>query len=408
MGTISCASSLCHGSVSPWNGSAVMQNEYVIWSRLDKHARAYSVLLNEKSRRMASNLALPQPAHQSKICLDCHAHNPSGAPADARHKVSDGVSCEACHGPSERWLSGHVASDASPASNLSQGMFPSHQPEARAKLCLSCHYGSTDKYVSHRLMAAGHPRLSFEVETFTSLQPAHFKVDADYTARKGVVDGAKVWAIGQAVAVATQMQILLDPERGRDGVFPELTLFDCHSCHHNMADNRWRPTTGFGQSISPGLIRLNDSSMLMLRLILRQVDPALGERFSRSVAQLNSAVAGKGKLTESANDVLASAQAASKKIASSAFSTEAIRTLALNLVDDGLLGNYADYAGAEQAALALGSLVNTMNQAGQLKSAALVNKALARLRQDLQKDEAYKPSDFQNRLREFRLLIATR
>ena len=74
LGTVTCASSLCHGSVKLWKDSAVLQNEYLTWSRTDKHARAYNVLLNERSKRIAKNLGLKQPAHEAKICLDCHAH----------------------------------------------------------------------------------------------------------------------------------------------------------------------------------------------------------------------------------------------------------------------------------------------------------------------------------------------
>jgi len=194
LGVVSCASSLCHGSIATWSGSPVKQNEYVVWSRLDKHARAYALLLNEKSRRIAANLALPQPAHQSRVCLDCHAHVPV-APAPA-HKMADGIGCEGCHGPAERWIASHTAPGASHRSNLADGLYPSAQPLARAKLCLSCHFGTADKYVTHRMMAAGHPRMSFEMETFTHLQPAHFTIDADYVARKGPVDGVRIWAIG--------------------------------------------------------------------------------------------------------------------------------------------------------------------------------------------------------------------
>ena len=405
LGVVNCASSLCHGSIAGWSGSPVLQNEYVVWSRLDKHARAYALLLNDKSRRIAANLALPQPAHQSKICLDCHAHNPvTAAPA---HTVADGIACEGCHGPSERWIASHTEPGATHRSNITNGLYPSDQPLARAKLCLSCHFGSSDKYVTHRIMAAGHPRMSFEMETFTSLQPAHFKVDADYIQRKGHFDGVKVWAIGQAVAVATQIDILQDPKRGRDGVFPELTLFDCHACHHPMADTRWKPVGSFGKSISPGLVRLNDSGMLMLRLILRQIDPALGERFTIAVAQLNQAMAGTGDLAQRAQAVKGLADDAARRIAGAGLSNDNLRAMALALVDDGLAGAYTDYAGAEQAAMALGSVVNTLHKVGQLKSAAALNKGLADLRAALLKDEAYKPADFQARLRAFRPLVAT-
>lgn len=405
LGVVNCASSLCHGSIASWNGSPVNQNEYVVWSRLDKHARAYNLLLNEKSRRIAANLALPEPAHQSRVCLDCHAHVPANAaPA---HKVSDGIGCEGCHGPAERWIASHTEPEASHRANLANGLYPSDQPLARARLCLSCHFGTADKYVSHRIMAAGHPRMSFEMETFTHLQPAHFKIDADYIARKGNFDGVRIWAIGQAVAVGTQIDILLDPRRGRDGAFPELTLFDCHACHHPMADTRWKPVGTFGRSISPGLVRLNDSSMLMLRLILRQIDPALGERFVQGVVQLNHAVAGTGDMAERARAVKALADEAAQRIVRTGVTSENLRGMALALVDDGIAGAYADYAGAEQAAMALGSVVNTLHKLGQLKSATSLNQGLAHLRAGLVQDEAYKPADFQNRLRTFRPLVAT-
>ena len=404
LGVVNCASSLCHGSIAGWDGSPVAQNEYVVWSRLDKHARAYALLLNDTSKRIAANLGLPQPAHQSKICLDCHAHNPANA--QPAHSVADGIGCEGCHGPAQRWIAPHTAPDASHRNNLSHGLYPTEQPLARAKLCLSCHFGTSDKYVTHRIMAAGHPRMSFEMETFTNLQPAHFKVDADYARRKGAFDGVRIWAIGQAVAVSTQVDILLDPRRGRDGIFPELTLFDCHACHHPMADTRWKPASAFGRSISPGLVRLNDAGQLMVRLMLRQIDPALGERFTTAVVQLNQAMAGNGDLNERARALKAVADEAAQRIAARGLSQDQLRLMALALVDDGLAGAYRDYSGAEQAAMALGSVVNTMHRLGQLKSATALNKGLADLRAVLRHDEAYKQAEFQERLRGFRPLVA--
>jgi len=409
LGVVNCASSLCHGSIAGWNGSPVVQNEYVVWSRLDKHARAYALLTNAQSRSIAAKLGLPKPAHLSRECVDCHAHNPapvSPRPA-AAHSVADGISCEGCHGPAQRWIASHTAPEATHQDNIRNGLYPVDQPLARARLCLSCHFGSSEKYVSHRIMAAGHPRMSFEMETFTNLQPAHFKVDADYIQRKGHFDGVRIWAIGQAVAVETQIDILLDPQRGRDGAFPELTLFDCHACHHPMADTRWKPRTAFGNAISPGLVRLNASSMLMLRLILSQIDPALQARFSVAVRGLNEAVAGKGDMRVRALEVKALSDESARMIAARGLSRDQLRGMALALVDDGLSGAYPDYAGAEQAVMALGSVVNTLHKLGQLKSASELNKGLASIRDVLRDDEAYQPAEFQARLRGFRPLVAT-
>ena len=93
LGTVTCASSLCHGSVKLWKDSNVLQNEYLTWSRIDKHARAYNILLNERSQRIVRNLGLKQPAHEAKICLDCHAHVIPQERRGERFKVTDGVTC---------------------------------------------------------------------------------------------------------------------------------------------------------------------------------------------------------------------------------------------------------------------------------------------------------------------------
>ncbi len=44
VGVVSCGSTLCHGSIRAVPESNVLQSEYVTWTRLDKHARAYSIL----------------------------------------------------------------------------------------------------------------------------------------------------------------------------------------------------------------------------------------------------------------------------------------------------------------------------------------------------------------------------
>jgi len=80
LGVKSCSGDNCHGAVKPAEHSAVMQNEYLIWSqetdkdRVDKHHRAYAVLGDERGIRIARNLGLPD-AVTAEICLNCHADN---------------------------------------------------------------------------------------------------------------------------------------------------------------------------------------------------------------------------------------------------------------------------------------------------------------------------------------------
>src|SRR5438876_3747651 len=164
MGVVNCANSLCHGAVQPWEKANVLQNEYVTWSRVDKHARSYKILFNEQSTRIARTLGLGR-ASEAKICLACHTHYVAAERRGEGFELDDGVSCEACHGPSEHWLPKHVEDGATHAGNLAAGLYPTDDPVQRARLCLSCHFGNGDRFVTHRIMGAGHPRMSFELDT---------------------------------------------------------------------------------------------------------------------------------------------------------------------------------------------------------------------------------------------------
>jgi hypothetical protein len=397
LGVVNCANSLCHGSVSPWKDSNVLQTEYVTWSRVDKHhTRAYPVLLGERSQRIAKNLGLKQPAHESKVCLDCHAHNVPPAQQGERFKPTDGVSCEGCHGPAEGWIQAHTAPGATHADNVKRGLYPTSEPVALARLCLSCHLGNRDKLVTHRMMGAGHPRMSFELDTFAQTQPPHFVADADWQRRKGSYDAVRLWAVGQAVAGTEILDLMLDPRRSRDGLFPELAIFDCHACHHAMSDLRWTPRV----HASPGRIRLNDSAFLMLRQIARRtLPPEEANLFAQRVTELHRAVAGDGgDPADAARALRSMLEAITAGLARRTFAAEDLRAIAMGLVDDGIAGQYHDYAGAEQATMAIGSVLAFMGRRGELRDVPAANAALARLHAVVRDDERYRPERFREEL----------
>ena len=145
---------------------------------------------------------------------------------------------------------------------------------------------------------------------------------------------------------------LLQSPRGRDGLFPELVLFDCHSCHHAMGDKRG---TALRVGAGPGFVRLNDASLLMLRQIVARIAPSDAGVFKQHVFNLHKAVA-------SGNDALAQARivedqitAMIPKISAHRFTGEDVKAIMIGLIDDGLNGQYTDYQGAEQAAMAVQS-----------------------------------------------------
>ena len=235
LGVASCAGNNCHGAIERLRSSSVPQNEYLIWSKSDKHRLAYKALLDPRGIRIAHNLGLPD-ALSAAICLNCHTDN---VPRDRRgpqFQLSDGVGCEACHGGASNWLGIHI-SGAGHAANLAAGLYPTEQPVARAGKCLSCHFGDPadpERFATHRIMGAGHPRMGFELDTYTAAEPAHFTVDRGYIERKGPVNDAKVWAVGQSSNLVKRMDALIDPHNAPKGLQPELVMFDCDACHHSV------------------------------------------------------------------------------------------------------------------------------------------------------------------------------
>jgi hypothetical protein len=410
IGTINCASSTCHGSIAPWNESNVLQNEYTTWSRLDRHAKSYSVLLNKQSQRIAKNLGLPQAAHESKICLDCHSHNPEPKNRGPRHVVADGVGCEACHGPAGKWVTSHTVANVPHAENVANGLYPTARPVEQAKLCLSCHFGNEDRFVTHRIMGAGHPRMAFEIETFGTIEPAHYKVDADYVKRKGEHNPIRLWAIGQAYASQQLLDTLTNPKRGRDGLFPELVLFDCHSCHHPMTEQKASLRLGVGS----GRVNLNDSNLLMLRAIVRVIDPANSAAFDRQVSQVHLAVAGSvaGGADQRAADPIPLAKSLSAAIGrymnrfeQEAFDATVLRSILSALLDETNANQYANYAGAEQAYFSISSLTSSLIKQGGLAASGPVTQRLTSMRKTLANEDKFRSETFLTEVAAMRALI---
>jgi hypothetical protein len=390
MGTVSCASSTCHGSVLAWD-DVVLHNEYTTWSRLDRHTRAYATLLTPQSVSIAKKLGLATPAHEAKECLACHAYAPPPAQRGERFVLSDGVSCEGCHGPAEKWLASHTAPGVTHAQNIASGLYPSADPVGQARLCVACHVGDEDRWVTHRIMGAGHPRLGFEIGTFAALQPPHYAIDADWQQRKGDFSAGRVWALGQLFAAKAMLSTLADPQRGRDGLFPELSVFDCHACHHPMSDQRWTPRLGIG----PGRVRVNDGHLLMLRAIVEVVAPNQSAGYRSEVRALHAAVsAGQGDPTVALKRVLGRLDALVPVLRAEDFADGQMRAVLRQLIRIGQSGDYSDYAGAEQAYMAIAPLTEVLIENGQLADSAALRPLLESARRTLASEDTYRAERF--------------
>ncbi len=366
MGVASCSNSVCHGASQPFRDSDVMQNEFAIWQEFDPHAKAYQVLEQPKSKAIAQKLGLGDPT-KAQVCLDCHADNVPAADRGERFQISDGVGCEACHGGSESWLNAHADRKVAHADNLAKGMYPTEDPIKRAQLCLSCHMGEKERMITHRIMGAGHPRLSFELDTFTWLHP-HYKVDANWIKRRGDWNGVRDWAVGQGVAAENLLSLLLDPKTGWQGIFPELVLFNCQACHKLMKDNNWGPRQGTG--LGPGVVRLNDANLVTFRYALAPVDKTAAQRVFEQTRDLHRATTQSRDATFAAARTLrATLESLLPKVAAYNFDAASLDPIFASMVADGERGEFRDYAAAEQASMAAQSLVVAFENDGKLDKA---------------------------------------
>ncbi len=396
LGVSSCAGSTCHGMASRTKQhSNVVQDEYLIWQSQDKHAHAYTALQGALGRRIAANLGIG-PAEHAQQCLVCHADNVPPAMRGVQFRIEDGVGCEACHGGSQRWLGPHASGLITHAELVAgHGLYPTDQPHARAVLCDSCHVGDSTRFITHRIMGAGHPRLSFELQTYTEIEPAHFVIDDKYRARKNVAPGVQVWAVGQAAALETLATELTDPRHRGDGVFPELVFFDCASCHHTTANLRWqkRASTGLG----PGLPHFNDANAMMLHAIATRVAPSLSRVLESDMRALHLALsAGSGSPSAIAPRVASEARELGATLATHNYTQGDMRAMIVALSATSQTADVSDYAAAEQVTMAFASILYTLKMENDVDPVQYrrLRSALEECYAATAKQDSYDPASF--------------
>lgn len=391
MGVASCAASQCHGSAVPQDGSNVLQNEYVTWTQNDPHANAYQTLASDQSKAMVSRLGL-RSATTAKICLDCHADNAPPARRGERFQISDGVGCEGCHGGAERWLSSHYnVPTVSHADSVTVGLYPTDRVAERAELCLSCHLGNDDKFATHRIMSAGHPRLSFELDTFTELwrtagrQP-HYRIDADYQARKTSPSHSYAWAAGLIAEGRQRLALVMGPNFEGTGLFPELGLYDCHACHRSMKTVQWQALSRHGGA-GPGVPFLSDGSFVMILALARSLDATAAENIEAALTALHIAgstnIVGIRAAAGELDDRFSSLQ---RRLSAESVQRHE-REILQQILASGAAAQFIDYASAEQAFMAVQMLVFELSDTA-------LEAEIGDLADSLQDDERYRPIQF--------------
>jgi hypothetical protein len=276
LGVGACASPACHGGADSADNikRGKWSSSYTVWVERDKHAKAYAVLGSAESKKILRNLDRlgpdvdPMPQRDER-CLACHSsavrqafqpdiagRSQAGKPNVLRAFVADGVGCESCHGPARGWLAEHTSRTWSEADRAATHrdthgprltdadaakMVNTKDVKVRAQVCVDCHVGSAggdglpERNMNHDMIAAGHPRLTFEYSAFLANMPHHW----DVKSTSGDGPPLRGWAVGQAVSAQASLRLLAarakeaetDPAKTP---WPELSEYDCYACHHAL------------------------------------------------------------------------------------------------------------------------------------------------------------------------------
>lgn len=418
IGPGSCAATSCHGSVKPIAGSRILQNEYSTWILQDKHSRAYQALTSDVGERMARILKLGAKAEEAPKCLACHTLYTTPEQRGRAFEISEGVSCENCHGPASAWLGPHTTRSWPHEKSVALGMTDTRNVIHRAEKCLECHLGAKNKFVDHEMIAAGHPDLYFELDSFSAVMPRHWRVPRESEPGKPAEDaawvGVREWASGQAVQLRAAMERLTwrakNERFDKKDVWPEYSELSCFACHHALgpAKDSWRQEHGY-VGRRPGDPAWNASRNAVFRLLAKQVDSANAQELDRQMLLVSDEMS---KLNPDRNAVAAAASVAAplaQRFAERLVATQYDQAIALRMLqripDDAENIALADERAAEQATMALDSLYIAYSRETKPANAAEVRAAINGLFQQLENPSAYNADQFASSLRRIRSLL---
>jgi hypothetical protein len=350
-GTGSCAASSCHGAKKPAQKPGDPDDTYTIWASKDKHNKAYNTLTKKESTAIVQKMKLAKATDEPR-CLGCHALKVGKdqlAPK-AKYDIADGVSCDSCHGPAEKWLDGHDKGEKAwpHAKSVGLGMYDTKDVLKRAELCVSCHLA-----IEPDMIAAGHPSMIFELDSFSANQPPHWKDVKEWF-------GALAWSTGQAVALRDSLQ---EVARRAKGNAPEALLLE------SVAQAR-----GHAVALRPFVAQVAGDSAKALDDLLA----GLGD--GKDKAKAGAAADAGAKL---AADL-------SKKVSQAKLNKDVVWNALKGLTGDPQRAASAGLRSAEQVAMAVDSLFKAVSAVAKPPEGKAIDAAIGKMFEEL----PTKPADF--------------
>jgi hypothetical protein len=252
----------------------------------------------------------------------------------------------------------------------------------RTEQCLTCHLGTANKDVDHELIAAGHPDLVFELDSYSAVMPMHWKRPDD------PAFGIRAWSVGQATKLAEALERL--SRRAQGPVWPEFAEMECYACHHDLTkpEKSWRQERGY-QNRRPGNPPWNAAHYAVLRVVVKSFDANAADQLDQDFGDVYALASrlntDRPQLSERATKAAANARELGNKLNAAAVDRAmAGRMIAAILANADELSAQGTLT-AEQTAMALEALV-----AAQRRSAdPQVKTAIDALFAELQNPSAY-------------------
>ncbi|HXX92831.1 MAG TPA: multiheme c-type cytochrome, partial [Planctomycetota bacterium] len=198
-----CNTKDCHGADQAKGSPAL--NEYTLWKSADPHSKAFTNLYKAPSKAIGTAMGIAKVTDSAR-CLACHSKVVEAAQVVDGQKwsVQNGVSCEVCHGPSEKWIDPHATPKEkawSHEKSVAAGMVDLRDPVPWTARCASCHL-----QIDHDMVTAGHPRLHFEIVDYNARTGAHWKTEKHPSMQAGF--DSRIWTVGQAISFAEALRNL--------------------------------------------------------------------------------------------------------------------------------------------------------------------------------------------------------
>jgi hypothetical protein len=297
-------------------------------------------------------------------------------------------------------------------------MYDTRNLAKRAEKCVSCHVGDETRNVDHELIAAGHPDLVFELDTFTAILPPHWRTSQDE-------GGGKDWAVGQAVALRESLKRLARRTQQQAATaWPEFAEFECFACHHEVKnvkstyyhrrpDRRlqamtewlvsWREARGY-----PGVAGIppwNPARYFIFRQFVQAAAPESRNTLEQELNNINTLMAKVGandpaQIAVAANRAAQTVDALLARVMAQKMESQFADSLLRNIAGDSTAIAGSGFRVAEQAFMAVQTFVPVAQKNGKsLGTDPVIKNAIDTLARSVEKPAMYDPQQFAAQMR---------